>query len=350
MRRGAYLPGNFVADSDSTVTVLMALLGAGEGGYVSGEELAERLGVSRVSVWGRLKKLQADGFELEAVRGRGYRLVKEPAALHPVMLEACLRLRHPRGGPAVIFLPETDSTNEEAGRALAAGRSAPFVIFAGRQTAGRGRLGRAWHSAEAGGLYVSFGFQPRLPPARMPKFTLWMGLSLGRLLNETYALPVRVKWPNDLVHEGRKLAGMLTEARIDADVMRDLIFGLGLNVNGDPAKWKGAAAARVAGTLQQVNSGRALSIHAVAADVAWTGAQAYEAFVSGRFAAEFDELWARYDSLRGREVAVTMADGVLRGKAAGLDANGALRLTLPDGSRRVVQSGDVTLGGYGSKA
>ncbi|MGA2052197.1 MAG: biotin--[acetyl-CoA-carboxylase] ligase [Opitutales bacterium] len=334
------------------MTVLMALLGAGEGGFVSGEELAGLLGVSRVSVWGRLKKLQAEGFELEAVRGRGYRLMREPAALHPVMLEACLRRRHPRGGgPAVIYLPEIDSTNEEAERALAAGRKTPLVIFAGRQTAGRGRLGRAWHSAEAGGLYLSFAFEPRLPPARMPKFTLWMGLSLCRLLNETYALPVRVKWPNDLVHEGRKLAGMLTEARIDADVMRDLIFGLGLNVNGDPAKWKGgAAAAQVAGTLQQVNGGRALSIHAIAADVAWTGARAYEDFVSGRFAAEFNELWACYDSLRGREVTVAMADGTLRGKAAGLDESGALRLTLPDGSRRVVQSGDVSLGGYEVKA
>jgi BirA family biotin operon repressor/biotin-[acetyl-CoA-carboxylase] ligase len=163
---------------------------------------------------------------------------------------------------------------------------------------------------------------------------------------------VRVKWPNDLVHDGRKLAGMLTEARIDADVMRDLIFGLGLNVNGDPARWKGpgAAAARVAGTLQQINGGRALSLNAVAADVAWAGARAYEDFVSGRFAAEFDALWARYDSLRGREVTVSLPDGTLRGKVTGLDENGALRLTLADGSRRSVQSGDVTLGGYGVKS
>ena len=342
---------------ESAVTVLTALLGAGEGGYISGEELARLLGVSRVSVWGRLKKLQGEGLEVEAVRGRGYRLTKEPAALHPEALAACLRLRHPaaagpRGGLGLVFLPEIDSTNEEAERLLAAGRKTPLVIFAGRQTAGRGRLGRAWHSAEAGGLYVSFAFQPRLPPARMPKFTLWMGLSLCRLLNEVYGLPVRVKWPNDLVHDGRKLAGMLTEARIDADVMRDLIFGLGLNVNGDPARWKGpgAAAARVAGTLQQINGGRALSLNAVAADVAWTGARAYEDFVTGRFAAEFDTLWARYDSLGGRDVTVGLADGALRGKVTGLDENGALRLTLADGSRRAVQSGDVTLGGYGVKS
>jgi len=348
-------PSIFVADPDSTVTVLMALLRVGEGGYASGEELARLLGVSRVSVWGRLKKLQEEGLELEAVRGRGYRLAREPAVLHPAVLAAYLRVRHPEaGGPALVYLPEIDSTNREAERRLAAGCKTPVVIFAGRQTAGRGRLGRAWHSAEAGGLYVSFAFQPRLPPARMPKFTLWMGLAICRLLNEVHGLPVRVKWPNDLVHEGRKLAGMLTEARIDADVMRDLIFGLGLNVNGDPAQWGGGGAgareaARVAGTLQQVNGGRPLSINAVAADVAWAGNRAYAEFVSGRYAEEFDALWARYDSLRGREVTVNLADGLLRGKVTGLDESGALKLTLSDGSRRTVQSGDVTLGGYGVK-
>jgi BirA family biotin operon repressor/biotin-[acetyl-CoA-carboxylase] ligase len=203
-------------------------------------------------------------------------------------------------------------------------------------------------------LYLSFAFRPQLPPARMPKFTLWMALRLCRMLNENFRLPVGVKWPNDLVHDGRKLAGLLTEARMDADLMRELICGLGLNVNGDPAKWaggaRGAAAARVAGTLQQINGGRALSLNAVAADVAWVGARAYEDFVAGRFAAEFDGLWARYDSLRGREVTVSLADGTLCGKVTGLDESGALRLTLADGSRRTVQSGDVTLGGYGVKA
>ena len=339
-----------------TTTLLSALLDAGQDGYVSGEELARRLGVSRVSVWARLQKLQAEGLECTAVRGRGYRLAAEPTALHPAVLAAYVRLRHPKRtlpDISVIFLPETDSTNLEAERRLATGASTPFVVFAARQTAGRGRLGRAWHSAEGGGLYLSFAFQPRLPPARMPKFTLWMALRLCQMLNEKYHLPVRVKWPNDLVFEGRKLAGLLTEARIDADLMRDLICGLGLNVNGDPEKWSGArgstgaAAARVAGTLQQVNGGRPLSINAVAADVVLAGKMAFADFMAGRIEAEFNELWNRHDALCGSAVTVALADGTLKGRAAGLDATGALKILLPDGSIRTVQSGDVSLGGYG---
>ncbi len=337
-----------------TTTLLTALLGAGEGGFVSGEELARQLGVSRVSVWAQLQKLQAEGLACEAVRGKGYRLRAEPTSLHPAALAAYLSLRHRGKTPPaiqVIYLPEIDSTNLEAERRLAAGNHAPFVIFAARQTAGRGRLGRAWHSAESGGLYLSFAFQPKLPPARMPKFTLWMALRLCDMLNQNWRLPVRVKWPNDLVHEGRKLAGLLTEARIDADLMRDLICGLGLNVNGEPAKWSaargGAVAAKVAGTLQQVNGGQALPLNAVAADVVLAGARAFAEFVSGKFEKDFDALWEKYDALHGREISVALHDGTLKGRAMGVDATGALKITLPDGSRRTVQSGDVSLGGYG---
>jgi len=337
-------------------TLLSALLDSDRDGYVSGEELAQRLGVSRVSVWARLQKLQTEGLACEAVRGRGYRLAAEPTVLHPAVLAAYVRLRQHKKAPpgiSVIFLPETDSTNLEAERRLAAGAPTPFVVFAARQTAGRGRMGRAWHSAEGGGLYLSFAFQPKLPPARMPKFTLWMALRLCHMLNKSYHLPVRVKWPNDLVWEGRKLAGLLTEARIDADLMRDLVCGLGLNVNGDPAKWAGsrsatgAAAAKVAGTLQQINGGKPLSINAVAADVVLAGKAAFTDFIAGRIEAEFKELWERYDALRGNVVSVTLLDGTLKGRAAGLDASGALKISLPDGSVCMVQSGDVSLGGYG---
>lgn len=338
---------------DKTI-LLTALLNAGEDGYVSGEELARLLGVSRVSVWTRLQKLQAEGLACEAVRGKGYRLSTEPTTLHPAVLAAYLTMRHQNKKPDidVIYLPEIDSTNLEAERRLASGAKTPFVIFAARQTAGRGRLGRAWHSAETGGLYLSFGFQPKLPPVRMPKFTLWMALRLCDMLNKNWRLPVRVKWPNDLVHDGRKLAGLLTEARIDADLMRDLICGLGLNVNGDPAKWgggrSGMAAAKVAGTLQKINQSKALPINAVAADVVLAGARAFHEFVSGKYEKDFDSLWEKYDALRGKEIAVALHEGELKGRAMGVDASGALKLTLPDGSRQTVQSGDVSIGGYGT--
>src|SRR5690606_18217155 len=130
-----------------------------------------------------------------------------------------------------------DSTNDEAARQLAAGRTAPFVILARKQTRGRGRLGRAWHSEANGNLYASFAFRPRVPPGRMAVFTLWMGVSICELIANFTHLQPGIKWPNDILFDGRKAGGMLTEARIDSDQIRDLIFGLGLNVNAPAADW-----------------------------------------------------------------------------------------------------------------
>jgi biotin operon repressor BirA-like protein len=135
-----------------TTTLLTALLAAGEGGFVSGEELAKRLGVSRVSVWARLQKLQDEGLACEAVRGRGYRLKSAPAVLHPAVLGACLTLRHRGKTPPeiqVIFLPEVDSTNPSDGGRRARRRRSWFLRHGRRRDAG-GWAGRGTARKAAG--------------------------------------------------------------------------------------------------------------------------------------------------------------------------------------------------------
>ena len=197
--------------------------------FVSGTALARKLGMSRVGVWMHMEKLRAQGFEFEALRNHGYRIRRPPAELNPLLVQAYLK---PRRQPLdLLWLPEIDSTNAEAERQLAAARPTPFVVLARRQSLGRGRFGRVWHSAGHGNLYASFVFRPRLEPGRMSTFTLWMGANLCDLVANFCSLQPGLKWPNDLYFGGRKFGGMLTEARIDADQIRDLVFGLGLNVN-----------------------------------------------------------------------------------------------------------------------
>jgi BirA family biotin operon repressor/biotin-[acetyl-CoA-carboxylase] ligase len=215
--------------SPTEVTILRELLAA-DHGYVSGTRLAKSLGISRVAVWMQLQKLTRQGFAFTAVRSRGYRLAKTPAQLHAGLVHAYLSGR-PRP-PHVICLDSVDSTNSEAERQLAAGCPVPLVILARAQTQGRGRRGRAWHSPPAGNLYSTFVFRPRLEPARMHDFTLWMGLNVCELVANFCKIAPGLKWPNDLLVNDRKAGGMLTEARIDADQIRDLVFGLGLNLNG----------------------------------------------------------------------------------------------------------------------
>ncbi|MBC8012445.1 MAG: biotin--[acetyl-CoA-carboxylase] ligase, partial [Burkholderiales bacterium] len=205
-------------------TILQALLAAGEGGVVSGADLARRLGVSRVAVWQYLEKIREQGFEIESLHARGYRLASRPAFLHPALIET--HRRPAPGDPRIHFYDTIGSTNDEAVRLLAAGEPAPLVVLARRQEKGRGRLGRAWHSATDGNLYLSFAFRPEVEPARMQTFTLWMGVNVCALVAAFCRVVPGLKWPNDLLFDDRKAGGMLTEARMDADRIHDLVFGL----------------------------------------------------------------------------------------------------------------------------
>lgn len=148
---------------------------------------------------------------------------RKPDTLHAALIEVQLKVvpKH----FSLVLLDEIDSTNDEAARQLAAGRLVPFVVMARRQTRGRGRFGRTWHSDSKANLYASFAFRPRVAPDRMQTFTLWMGLNICELLARFIGIPPGIKWPNDILFDGRKAGGMLTEARVDADQIRDLILG-----------------------------------------------------------------------------------------------------------------------------
>lgn len=324
---------------DTDVFILKTLLKA-QSEFVSGSSLATALGISRVGVWARLEKFRDEHFEVEAVRHRGYRLLQEPPTLNESLVRAYLALLECDAD--VTFCEEIDSTNSEAERMLASARKTPFAVLALRQTAGRGRLGRRWHSPNEGNMYASFAFRPNLPPIKMQTITLWMGLQVCDFVNTELGLPVKLKWPNDLMADGKKVAGMLTEARIDADRTRDLVFGIGLNVNGRCADWPKEVSA-VATPLAELNGGLLL-INRLAAQLTKACVQAYQAFIDGSYQNTFMELWTRYDGLFGRDIQTERNGAVLKGVASGIDENGSLRLKLEDGSMISLHSGEISLG------
>ncbi len=319
-------------------TVIRALL-ARQTGWVSGGDLAKKLGVTRVAVWQYIEKLRAAGFGIETRRSSGYRLVSPPPDAHAGLIEAQLKIR-PRGFSLTV-LDETDSTNDEAARQLAAGRVAPFAVIARRQTKARGRLGRPWHAPANGNLYISFAFRPQLAPARMTPFTLWMGLNLCELIANATALKPGLKWPNDLIFEGRKAGGILTEARVDADQIRDLVFGLGLNLNSPAAAWPADLGQRAVSLAEL--TGTSLDFNRLTTAVIGRVLLAYQRFVDGDYAETFATLWHRYDVLRGRTV--TLLEGTRRhpGTVLGVDDEGALLLKTGRGRTHRFPAGEVTL-------
>jgi BirA family biotin operon repressor/biotin-[acetyl-CoA-carboxylase] ligase len=318
--------------------ILRELL-AHEASWVSGSALAAKLGVSRVAVWQHMEKLRAAGFAFEAQRSRGYRLSAKPSAPHAALIETQLKVR-PRGF-SLVALDETDSTNDEASRQLGAGRPTPFAVLATRQTKGRGRLGRSWHSEANGNLYLSVAFRPHVAPERMGAFTLWMGLNVCELLANFAKVSPGLKWPNDILFDGRKAGGMLTEARIDADQIRDLVFGLGLNINSPAGGWPASLGGRAI-SLSEV-TGAALDFNRLAAALLGRILLAYQNFIDGDFTKSFADLWHRYDVLRGREIALLEGGRRHAGTVAGLDDEGALLLRDERGRTQRFRAGEVTI-------
>jgi BirA family biotin operon repressor/biotin-[acetyl-CoA-carboxylase] ligase len=319
------------------VQILRELL-ASDSGFVSGTALAGYLGVSRAAVWGHMEKMRSEGFEFEAVTRKGYRLTSAPRHIHPWLVEAHLRTRE---SVPILWLDTVDSTNSEAERQLASGKNGPFIVLARRQTAGRGRFGRKWHSDDTSNLYASFAFRPQLRPAQLQTFTLWMGVNVCACVANSCGIEPMVKWPNDILHNERKLGGMLTEARIDADQTRDLIFGLGLNVNADASAWPQEVRSR-ATTLRDAVGGE-VDINHFAAAVIRRVLTAYDQFVSQSHRQTFQSLWMKHDALNGRDVTVNQAGRKLHGRALGIDAEGCLQLVAPDGTTVRLHAGEVTL-------
>lgn len=324
----------------SEALILRELLGS-ETGPVSGQKLAKLLGISRVAVWAQLQKLEKQGFGFEAVRSRGYRLVRTPAGLHRSLILAHLG-RHARVAPHLVCLDSVDSTNTEAERCLAAGDPVPLAILAREQTQGRGRFGRTWHSPANGNLYATLVFRPQLEPARLQDFTLWMGLNVCELIENFCKIRPGLKWPNDLYLDGRKAGGMLTEARVDADQVRDLVFGLGLNVNSRSAALP-AELRRIAISLADA-TGAPVDLNRFAAALIGRLSAAYGDFIGGSYRDKCADLWQRYDILRGRAVTVTQGGRTIRGTATGVDDEGSLLVHLESGRTERFRAGEVTLG------
>jgi len=332
------MPRPSPSSSSPEITILRALLEK-ENGFVSGSVLAKTLSMSRVAVWQYMEKLREQGFAFEAVRARGYRLTERPTGLNPASIEAFLPPR--KTAPGFICLETVDSTNDEAARQLAAGGAVPFVVMAREQTRGRGRFGRTWHSEANGNLYLSFAFRPQLPPGRMQTFTLWMGVNLCELVASVTHTTPGLKWPNDILFNERKAGGMLTEARIDADQIRDLIFGLGLNINSPAGSLPHDIVRRAVSLAEHTHA--PLDLNKFAATVIARVLDAYDSFVSGTYKETFADLWNRFDFLKGKPISLLHGTQPVNGTALGIDDEGSLLVRTDRGTTERFRAGEVTI-------
>jgi len=322
---------------DLNTHVLLAFIRA-KGQFVSGSAIGRDLDLSRVSVHNHLEALRKEGFRFSAIRNKGYRLEEEPKRFHPALFAALLMDSPCPFFDSFLALEDTDSTNNVAEVELSKNRPTPFLVIADSQSSGRGRRGRIWHSPAGKNLYLSVALRPTLPPSRLQTITLWLGLRLCQYLREAHALPVLIKWPNDLILHGRKFAGMLTEARVDAEQTRDLVFGLGLNVNSHESDFP--ADLRTLASSLSLNLGRDLNMSRLAHALVRHMATAIQDYLDNQYVDELTRLWPEFDFLRGQSVQA----GDVSGRVLGITSTGSLRLERPNGSVTLLHSGEVSIG------
>ncbi len=329
----------FFADSN---TFLLKMLLDSYPNFISGSLLAHTLGISRVAVWSRINKLRLLGIDIGAVQNVGYRLVKEPIVLNKNLVGAWLEHIHCKNCQLFIF-DSISSTNIETEKLLTESTNKlPIVVIADKQTNGKGRFNRKWISPSGGNLYLSIGFKPNVEVLKLRKFTLYLGMQVVKLLrNEFDTEKFMVKWPNDIILNGKKIAGILTEASIDSERVNSIIFGLGINLNQTPKlNWNKK---KLKPTSISNELGIKPSIHPLTAKIIKTIVKSYHNCISERINPNFLSEWNKYDYLNNKNISLLKGEKLSKGKCHGIDHDGNILLTLSNGSKKSFNSGEIEL-------
>jgi BirA family biotin operon repressor/biotin-[acetyl-CoA-carboxylase] ligase len=200
-------------------------------GYISGQSMCEKFNCSRTAIWKKINKLRREGYVIDSITNKGYKLVGSPNSLK--VDEITERLVTEGLDYEIKFFGDIDSTNLEIKRQAENGGKDGLVVISERQTEGRGRRGRDWSSESTGNVYMSILLRPEMNPNKAPMITLIMGAAVNKALNELTGANVYIKWPNDIIIHGKKLAGILTEMILETDYINFIVIGVGINVLQD---------------------------------------------------------------------------------------------------------------------
>ncbi len=311
-------------------------------GYVSGQELCEKLGVSRTAVWKAINGLKEKGYQVEAVRNRGYRIIESPDILTKEELSSMIDTEW--AGQTIYYFDQIDSTNIRAKQLGEEGVPHGTLIVAGQQNAGRGRRGRTWESPPGVSIYMSIVLRPEMAPVKAPMLTLVMALSAADSLKECTGLDVQIKWPNDIVLNGKKLAGILTEMSTEMDYINHVVIGVGINVNTGqlPEELEEKA------TSLRLETGRIIRRSEIIASIMKEFEGNYQLFIETQGLRQMQE---KYNSLlinREKEVRILGVKEEYAAYALGINEKGELLVRRDNGEIEAILAGEVSVRGvYG---
>ena len=309
--------------------------------YLSGQELAGRFCVSRTAVWKAIKSLEEDGYVIRAVRNKGYRLVESPDRLTK---DSILAAGYDWPGGELHVFDVTDSTNIRADALGSAGAPSGTLVVAEQQDSGKGRRGRSWKSPAGTGIYMSLLLRPQIDPNRASMLTLVTALAVSRGIDEFCGIETQIKWPNDVIISGKKVVGILTELRAEADYISHVVIGTGINVNNEsfPAEVEQTATSLFLETGKRVDrSGLLVNCIACFREIY---EQVIEAGSLAPCRREYEERLVNV----GRKVRVLDPKGEFGGTAHGITDSGELIVEKEDGIIENIYAGEVSVRGvYG---
>lgn len=317
-------------------TILEMLRNAG-GKFVSGEGIAEKLKVSRTAIWKHIQSLRKRGYTISSSERLGYKLDETPDLLLPEIIQYGLQTELIAAENRIVYKNSVDSTNELAKKLASDGAADGTIIVAEEQTGGKGRLQRNFFSPKEKGIWFSVILRPQCTPKDAPKFTLMAAVAVVKML-ERFNLQAKIKWPNDILYDGRKLVGILTEMSAEIDHVNYIVVGTGINVNLRREEFP-ADIREIAASLSEMageNLSRVEIFRALLEEID-------KLYINYDFD-EIFKLWRQYNITLGKKVTVLSAESgdIFTGQAVDIDAEGALIVDTADG-RKIVYAGDVSI-------
>ena len=299
--------------------------------FISGEKLAEKIGVSRTAVWKQIKSLKNLGYQIESIKNKGYRLVTNPDI--PIPEEILKNLDTQIIGKKIIYFKEISSTNSYAKKIIDKKTPEGTVIIADVQTDGRGRKNRFWVSP-TGGLWFSVILYPNIPPERGMLVTMTASVAVAQAIKNITDLDPVIKWPNDVLINGKKVCGILTEIDAEMDKINYSIIGIGVNVNNKIEK----NLEKIATSLNQ-EKGLDVSRLKLIQSILKNFDENYMELKKGNIQ-RIRKLWFSYANIINKKIRVTGENEVNSGVVVDVDESGCLILDTAHGKLRIV-SGDV---------
>ena len=316
--------------------------------YVSGQQLCDRFGVSRTAVWKVINQLKEEGYQIESVPRKGYRLGESPAGVF-TLSEITSRLQTGWAGRNMHFFASTGSTNPDAKRFAEEGAPHGTTVVADRQTAGRGRRGRAWASSSGTSIYFTIVVRPEFAPDKASMITLVMALSVAQAIEEVTGLSAQIKWPNDIVVHKKKVCGILTEMSMtpEMDEIQFLVAGVGVNTNhNSPEEFPEEI--RETATSLKIEAGTSINRAGLLERILARFEENYDDFVQVQDLSTLREAYQAHLINMDAQVLVLDPAGEYTGISRGISETGELIVERENGENVLVYAGEVSVRGlYG---